>query len=168
MTDRTSPEIESTVLKVLDSLHVPYEIFRHPPVYTVEEAEEHWETIQGTHCKNLFVRNKKGTRHYLVILECRKRADLRELNNQLGEDRLSFASPERLKRYLGLEPGAVSPFGLINDKEKMVQVVMDKDLKEAEWVSFHPNVNTSTVTITFKDFEKYLVWCGNPLRTLLI
>ncbi len=168
MTNRTGQEVERKVLEVLDNLQIPYEIHHHPPVYTVEEAEEHWKSIKGTHCKNLFVRNKKGKRHYLVILESRKRADLRELNIQLGEDRLSFASPERLKRYLGLEPGAVSPFGLINDKDKVVQVVLDKDLKEAKWVSFHPNINNATVTITFKDFEKYLEWRGNPLRTLPI
>ena len=168
MTDRTSQETEVTVLEVLDSLKILYETHHHPPVYTVEEAEEHWKSIKGTHCKNLFVRNKKGNRHYLVVLESRKRADLRELNMRLGEDRLSFASPERLKRYLGLKPGAVSPFGLINDTGKGVQVVMDKDLKEAKWVSFHPNVNTAMVTITFKDFEKYLEWCGNPFRTLSI
>ncbi|MCJ7579389.1 MAG: prolyl-tRNA synthetase associated domain-containing protein [Candidatus Aminicenantes bacterium] len=168
MTNRTPQEIEKIVLDVMDSLKIPYEIHRHPPVYTVEEAEEHWKSIEGTHCKNLFVRNKKGNRHYLVILESRKRADLRELNNQLGEDRLSFGSPERLKRYLGLEPGAVSPFGLINDTDNGVQVVLDKDLKESKWVSFHPNVNTATITITFKDFEKYLEWCGNPLRSLSI
>ena len=168
MTDNTPQEIEKTVLEVLDNLQIPYETHLHPAVYTVEQAEKHWKSIKGTHCKNLFVRNKKGNRHYLVILESRKRADLRELNYQLGEDRLSFASPERMKRYLGLEPGAVSPFGLINDTEKVVQVVLDKDLKDAEWVSFHPNVNIATVTITFKDFEKYLEWCRNPLRTLLI
>lgn len=168
MTDRMPLETEKAVLDVLDNLQIPHEIHHHPPVFTVEEAEEHWKSIKGTHCKNLFVRNKKGNRHYLVILESRKRADLRELNNRLGEDRLSFASPERLKRCLGLEPGAVSPFGLINDKEKVVQVVLDKDLKEADWVSFHPNINTATVTIAFKDFERYLEWCGNRLRTLLI
>ena len=168
MTGRTLREMERAVLEVLDSLQIPYDIHHHPPVYTVEQAEEHWDAVKGTHCKNLFVRNKKGNRHYLVILESRKRADLRELNSQLGEDRLSFASPERLKRFLGLEPGAVSPFGLINDAEKVVRVVLDKDLKEAEWVSFHPNVNTATVTITSVDFVKYLEWRGNPLRTLLI
>jgi len=168
MTEKTPQEIERTVLEILDNLQISYEIHHHPPVYTVEQAEEHWEAVKGAHCKNLFVRNKKGKRHYLVILDSRKRADLRDLNKQLGEDRLSFASPERLKRYLGLEPGAVSPFGLINDTDKVVQVVLDKDLKEAEWVSFHPNVNTATVTITSLDFEKFLEWCGNPLRTLLI
>ena len=160
--------MEQEVLDVLDSLRIPFEIHHHPPVFTVEQAEEHWDTVKGTHCKNLFVRNKKGNRHYLVILESRKRADLRDLNSRLGEDRLSFASPERLKRNLNLEPGAVSPFGLINDKDKAVQVVLDRDLLEAEWVSFHPNVNTATVTIAFSDFERFLEWCGNTLRTLSI
>ena len=115
MTDKEPQEKERTVLDVLSNLQILYEIHHHPPVYTVEEAEEHWKSIKGTHCKNLFVRNKKGNRHYLVILDSRKRADLRELNKQLGEDRLSFASPERLKRHLDLDPGSVSPFGLIND-----------------------------------------------------
>jgi Ala-tRNA(Pro) deacylase len=159
---------EKKVYEVLKSLDIQFEVHQHPPVYTVVEAEEHWENVKGTHCKNLFVRNKKGNRHYLVILDSSKRADLKELNRQLGEDRLSFASPERMNRYLGLEPGAVSPFGLINDSGKEVQVVVDKDLRTADWVSFHPNVNTATLTLSFKDFERYLEWCGNSLRPLIL
>ena len=159
---------ENKVYEVLKSLDIQFEVHQHPPVYTVEEAEEHWGDVKGTHCKNLFVRNKKGNRHYLVILESSKRADLKELNRQLGEDRLSFASPERMIRFLGLEPGAVSPFGLINDSGKEVQVVVDKDLRTADWVSFHPNVNTATLTLSFEDFERYLEWCGNSLRPLLL
>ena len=161
-------EKEKKVYEVLKSLDIQFEVHQHPPVYTVEEAEEHWGDVKGTHCKNLFVRNKKGNRHYLVILESSKRADLKELNRQLGEDRLSFASPERMIRFLGLEPGAVSPFGLINDSGKEVQVVVDKDLRTADWVSFHPNVNTATLTLSFEDFERYLEWCGNSLRPLLL
>jgi Ala-tRNA(Pro) deacylase len=157
---------ENKVYEVLKSLDIRFEVHQHPPVYTVEEAEKHWENVKGTHCKNLFVRNKKGNRHYLVILESGKRADLKELNRQLGEDRLSFASPERMSRFLGLEPGAVSPFGLINDSNKDVQIVLDKGLKTADWVSFHPNVNTATLTLTYKDFERYLEWSGNSLRPL--
>lgn len=164
--DNVTEEKEKKVYEVLKSLEIPFEVHHHPPVYTVEEAESHWENVKGTHCKNLFVRNKKGNRHYLVILESSKRADLKELNRQLGEDRLSFASAERMERFLGLEPGSVSPFGLINDKDKQVQVVLDKDLKTAEWVSFHPNVNTATLTLEYKDFERFLDWCGNSLRPL--
>lgn len=157
---------ELKVYEALERLGISYAKHDHPPVFTVEEAEKHWENIEGAHCKNLFLRNKKGNRHYLVILESAKRADLKILNAKLGEDRLSFASPERLRRYLGLETGAVSPFGLINDSKNEVEVVIDQDLKKAERVNFHPNVNTATVGLDFTDFEKFLSWCGNRIRYL--
>jgi len=159
-------EKEERVYEVLDELGISYNRHEHPPVYTVEEAEKQWTEITGAHCKNLFLRNKKGNRHYLVILEASKVADLKSLNKLLGEDRLSFASEKRLMRYLGLETGAVSVFGLINDKEKHVKVVIDEDLKKVEAVNFHPNVNTATVGISFLDFEKFLTWCGNTIRYL--
>jgi Ala-tRNA(Pro) deacylase len=157
---------EKKVLDVLEELGISYSRHEHPPVYTVEEAEKQWTEITGAHCKNLFLRNKKGNRHYLMILEASKVADLKTLNKLLGEDRLSFASENRLMKYLDLETGAVSAFGLINDKENQVKVIIDEDLKKAEAVNFHPNVNTATVGISFPDFEKYLAWCGNPIRYL--
>lgn len=157
---------ETRVYKVLDELGISYARHEHPPVFTVEEAEKHWTQITGAHCKNLFLRNKKGNRHYLVILEASKVADLKSLNKLLGEDRLSFASAERLMKFLGLETGAVSAFGLINDTENHVQVVIDEDLKQAAAVNFHPNVNTATIGVSFPDFEKFLAWCGNPVRYL--
>jgi len=164
----TAAEKEQKVYEILDSLGISYVRHEHPPVFTVEEAVQHWEGITGAHCKNLFLRNKKGNRHYLLIIEHTKRADLRTLTQQLGEDRLSFASAERLMRYLGLEEGAVSPFGLPNDGQKEVQVVIDKDLKSVGRINFHPNVNTVTVGIGFSDFEKFLEYCGNPVRYLSI
>jgi Ala-tRNA(Pro) deacylase len=157
---------EAKVYAVLEGLAVPYTRYEHPPVYTVEEAEEHWTHITGAHCKNLFLRNKKGNRHYLVILEASKVADLKSLNKILGEDRLSFASAERLMKYLGLETGAVSVFGLINDTGHHVHVVIDEDLKKSVAVNFHPNVNSATIGISFPDFEKFLAWCRNPIRYL--
>lgn len=157
---------EAKVYEVLEELDIPFTRHEHPPVYTVEEAEKHWTEITGAHCKNLFLRNKKGNRHYLVILEASKAADLKALTKILGEDRLSFASAERLMRYLGLEAGAVSPFGLIQDKDKQVQVVIDEDLKKAEAVNFHPNVNTATIGLSFADFEIFLSWSKNPIRYL--
>jgi len=159
-------ENEQKVYEALERLNISYVRHEHPPVFTVEEAEQYWEDITGAHCKNIFLRNKKGNRHYLVILEHSKKADLKVLENQLGESRLSFASPERLMRYLGLEAGAVSPFGLINDSNKEVRIVIDLDLKEEGCINFHPNVNTVTVGIEFKDFEKFLSWCGNSIRYL--
>ncbi len=161
-----SIENEQKVYEALERLNISYVRHEHPPVFTVEEAEQYWEDITGAHCKNIFLRNKKGNRHYLLILEHSKKADLKVLENQLGESRMSFASPERLMRYLGLEAGAVSPFGLINDSNKEVRIVMDLDLKEKGRINFHPNVNTVTVGIEFKDFEKFLFWCGNSVRYL--
>lgn len=155
---------EASVLKVLDELGIAYTRREHPPVFTVEQAEKHWTDIQGAHCKNLFLRNKKGNRHYLVILLSRKQADLRGLNEKLNEDRLSFASPDRLNQYLGLEPGSVSPFGLINDRRKEVIVIVDQDLKNEDRVNFHPNVNTSTVGICAADFQRFLAWSGQTVR----
>jgi Ala-tRNA(Pro) deacylase len=158
-------EAETEVYRVLEKLQIAYTRYTHPPVFTVEEAQQHWKDVEGAHLKNLFLRNKKGNRHYLVILECSKNADLRKLNENLGEDRLSFGSPERLNRILGLEPGAVSPFGLIYDSRKEVIVIIDQDIKKAERVNFHPNVNTATIGISTADFEKFLAWAGNTVRS---
>ena len=155
---------EAKVYEALDSLGIPYTRHEHPPVFTVEQAERHWTDISGAHCKNLFLRNKKGNRHYLVILPSIKQADLRQLNARLNEDRLSFGSAERLRKYLGLEPGSVSPFGLINDSRKAVSVIVDLDLRRAGRVNFHPNVNTVTVGIDMADFERFLAWTGNEIR----
>jgi Ala-tRNA(Pro) deacylase len=159
-------EIERPVLDALDRLGIPYVRHEHPPVATVEEAEKHWAGLAGTHCKNLFLRNYKGNHHYLVIAPVTRGVDLRRLNAELGEDRLSFASPERLKRLLGVEPGSVSPFGLINDASREVRVVCDLALKSGDRLGFHPNVNTATLEISLADFEKFLAARGNPVRWL--
>ncbi len=108
---------EAAVAARLRELGIEYTRHEHPPVATVEEAEAHWAGIDATHCKNLFLRNQKGNRHYLVVLTASKRADLRAVADQIGDGKLSFASPERLMTHLGLTPGSVSPFGLINDRE---------------------------------------------------
>ena len=157
---------EERVLEHLSRLGITFERFEHPPVPTVEEAMKHWAGIDAAHCKNLFLRNQKGNRHYLVIIAYTKRADLRAVAAQIGDGKLSFASPGRLMTHLGVEPGSVSPAGLINDRERHVRVYLDRDLKSAERISFHPNVNTATVTVAFSDFERFLVGCGNPVSLL--
>ena len=156
--------VEQHVYAALESLGIAFTRHEHPPVATVEEAEEHWAGIAATHCKNLFLRNQKGTRHYLVIVVHSKRADLRALAEQIGDGKLSFASPERLLTHLGLTPGSVSPFGLINDVRHEVRVFLDRDLKRADRVSFHPNINTVTLTITYEDFQRFLAACGNTVQ----
>ncbi len=159
-------EVERKVQETLDKLGIAYGRHEHPPVATVEEAEKYWGSIKGTHCKNLFLRNKRGNRHYLVVAAVDKAVDLKRLNALLGEDRLSFASPERLKRCLGLEPGSVSPFGLINDAAHQVDIICDEALKSSAGLGFHPNVNTATLEIALADFEKFLASCGNTVRWL--
>jgi Ala-tRNA(Pro) deacylase len=152
----------------LEELGIAFERHEHPPVATVEEAERHWGGIDATHCKNLFLRNQKGNRHYLVVLMHSKRADLRVVADQVGDGKLSFASPERLMTHLGLTPGSVSPFGLINDRDHSVRVVLDRDLRSASRLSFHPNINTATYVVAAADFARFLDACGNAVQFVAI
>lgn len=155
---------EQAVAARLGELGIAVTRHEHPPVATVDEAEQHWAGIDATHCKNLFLRNQKGTRHYLVIMKHNKKADLRAVAEQIGNGKLSFASPDRLMAHLGLTPGSVSPFGLIHDRDHHTRVAIDRDLKSAARVSFHPNINTVTLTLTFADFERFLEACGNTVQ----
>ena len=155
---------EVPILARLAELGIAYARHEHPPVATVDEAAQHWAGIDATHCKNLFLRNQKGNRHYLVIMQHSKRADLRAVADQIGDGKLSFASPDRLMTHLGLTPGSVSPFGLIHDHEHVVRVVLDRDLKSADRLSFHPNINTATLTVAAADFQRFLAACGNTVQ----
>ncbi len=157
------PENEQQLYDLFEQLDISYTRYEHPPVYTVEEAKQYWQDIEGAHAKNLFLRNNKGNRHYLVVLEQSKKADIKDLSAKLAAGKLSFASERRLKEHLGLETGAVSPFGLINDQKKAVSIALDRDLKKAGTVNFHPNVNTATISLSFQDFEKFLKHCGNEI-----
>ena len=159
---------ERLVYDRLASLGIVFERHEHPPVFTVEESEQHWAGIDATHCKNLFLRNQKGNRHYLVILMHLKKADLRAVADQIGDGKLSFGSPERLMTHLGLTPGSVSPFGLINNTDHQVRVVIDRDLKSAARVSFHPNINTATLALSYADFETFLASCGNTVQYVTV
>jgi Ala-tRNA(Pro) deacylase len=155
---------EQGVHERLASLGIAFTRYEHPPVASVEEAEPHWAGIDAAHCKNLFLRNQKGSKHYLLIISHKKRADLRAVADQIGDGKLSFASPERLMSHLSLTPGSVSPFGLIHDREHNVRVVIDQDLRNAARISFHPNINTATITLTATDFARFLESCGNPVQ----
>src|SRR3954469_15710337 len=159
---------ETAVVARLTELGVAFSSHHHPPVATVEEASAHWSGIEATHCKNLFLRNQKGDRHYLVVLVATKRADLRAVAEQIGDGKLSFASPERLMAHLGVTPGSVSPFGLINDRDHTVRVVLDRDFQTATRLAFHPNINTLTFTVTVADFKKFLESCGNAVQHVTV
>jgi Ala-tRNA(Pro) deacylase len=162
-----TPQEQEVVVR-LRELDISFTRHEHPPAATVEQAEPYWAEIDATHCKNLFLRNQKGTRHYLVILIAAKKADLRAVADQIGDGKLSFASPERLMTHLGLTPGSVSPFGLIHDRDRHVRVVLDHDLKTATRVSFHPNINTVTLTMALSDFLKFLDACGHAVTYVSI
>jgi Ala-tRNA(Pro) deacylase len=157
-------DVRTPIYTALAALGIGYEVFEHPPVHTAEEAALHWASIPGTAVKNLFLRNKKGDRHYLVILGIDKQADLRRLVKVIGDDRLSFGSPERLHKHLGVTPGSVSPLGLIHDTSQSVRVIVDSDLREAERLIFHPNDNTASLTISGSDFRRFLEHRGNSVR----
>ena len=154
------------VYDALGAMGIQYEKYEHPPVFTSEEAAEHWGAIKATQVKNLFLRNKKGNRQYLVILEISKQADLRELVRIIGDDRFSFGSPERLRDTLGVTPGSVSPFGLLHPGSKEVRVIVDQGLRSAAKLIFHPNLNTASVTISVADFERFLATRPNVVRWL--
>ncbi len=153
---------DNQVYQVLNELDIEFDKFTHEPVYTIEQAEEQLPDLMIDHCKNLFLRNNKGDRHYLIIMTKEKNANLKQLAKKIESTRLSFASERRLKEHLGLDKGAVSPFGLINDKENNVEVIVDKDIKKEEKIIFHPNVNNISVSIKSHDLAKFLDWTGNP------
>lgn len=154
---------EDKVYETLQQLNIDYTKHEHPPVHTVEEANEYWKDIDGNHTKNIFLRNKKGSRHFLVVLDSKKSLNIKALQNKIGSGTLSFASDKRLSEHLGLSQGSVSAFGLINDPANTVEVFIDKSLLKGESISLHPNVNTATVTISTTDFKKYLEWSSNKI-----
>lgn len=147
--------------KVLNELSIEFEYHEHPPVPTIEEAIIHWQEYNSGRCKNIFFRNHKGNRHYLVILEHLAQLNIHELEKRLRQGKLTFASDQRLKKYLGVEPGSVSPFGLINDNEKNVHVFIDRKLNDFERLAFHPNDNTATLVISRSSLIKFLDYTGN-------
>lgn len=166
----------------LEANDIPYVTHHHPPLPTIELALEYWKEIDSTHCKNLFFRNHKGNRHYLVVFECHKELSIHTLEKSLHQGKLSFASQERMERCLGLLPGSVSPFGLINDMDltdgsgepkdgvsakelfengHRVKLFLDKDLKESDRISFHPCDNTASTVVSNSDFLRFLeIWGG--------
>ncbi len=152
--------------EVLDELDISFDYYEHPPAPTIEEALRNWKNINSTHCKNIFFRNHKGNRHYLVIMEYSRPLAIHGLEKRLKQGKLSFASPPRLMKYLGVAPGSVSVFGLLNDTENHVHVFLDAELADAERLSFHPNDNTASLVISHEGFMKFLKWSGNTYEFL--
>ncbi len=167
---------EETVLAYLREHDIPFTCYNHPEGKTIEEAKRWWQDDGSVHCKNIFMRNHKGNQHYLISFHCDHDLDIHDLEHRLkarlqeqglpSPGKLSFASAERMMRYLGLEPGSVSPFGLINDTENHVLLFLDDALLAADTLSFHPNDCRGTVVIKREDFERYLAVVGNEYEYL--
>ncbi len=163
---------EADVCQTLDELGIAYTRFTHPPVFTVAQARQYDTSEEGAaqrgevHAKNLFLRNKRGDHYYLLIAHETRVVDLKALAQHLGEIRLSLASPERLAACLGVEPGAVGPFGLLNDAARQVVVLLDAALPGAGSVGFHPNVNTATLVISGAGLIRFLQYAAGRMERI--
>lgn len=148
-----------TIYEILDKLKISYEEISHKAVFTVEEANAIEEQINGVGCKNLFLTNKKG-KYYIYVLEDSKQANLKELQIFLNEKRLSFGKEEELNEILKLTKGSVTPLGIINDKDNLVTILLDKDLIDKRILA-HPNVNTKTMSLEYKDLIKIIEYTNH-------
>lgn len=146
----------SNVEDFLKSNNITYILHEHPAVFTCEEAEKYCGNIPGLACKNLLLKGKKSERYFLIILPAEKRADLKKISEMVNEKQITFASPKNLLEKLSLEPGSVSPFGLLNDKNHEIEVYVDKKVYYADIVSFHPNRNTASLELSGEMFQKFL------------
>lgn len=157
--------MKEEVLKKLKDLNINYKMLEHTPVYTIEDMDALGDIFSNAKiCKNLFLRDQKGKRHFLIVVPEEKRVPLSELPSKIGSTKLSFASEERLMKYLKLTPGAVTPLAVINDEENAVEVFLDEELKKEKLLGVHPCDNTATILITVQDLEKYINSCNNKYK----
>jgi len=153
----TSPE---ALLKRLDTLGISYDLYHHEAVFTVAQSEAIDAKIPGTHCRNLFLRDKKKA-NFLVVLQNATQVDIKKLPSVIGSDRLSFGSADRLWEYLGVRPGSVCPYAIINDKDKNVKILLDRSMMETEFVNYHPLLNTMTISVRPSDLIRFIESCGH-------
>lgn len=151
----------------LEAHSIQYKRHDHPAVYTVEEADVYAASIPGAHTKNLFLRDKKGRRHVLVVAGSHAEVNLKDISKMLDTSNLSFASPERLMKHLGIEPGSVSSLALFTDRDAHnVEVVFERSVWEADLICCHPLVNTVTLVIAQPDLRKFLNATGHEVTVL--
>jgi Ala-tRNA(Pro) deacylase len=155
-----TPATPGDLFRYLEKLGIVTTTVTHPAVFTVEEAKVERGILPGGHSKSLFLRTKKGSM-WLVVAREDRRIDLKELAARLGSDRFSFGSPDRLMDTLGVIPGAVTPFAVINDTERSVQVVLDRGLLELDPLNFHPLDNSMTTAIATNDLLRFLEAVGH-------
>lgn len=156
-------EVEKPVYEVLNELNIPYMRVEHDATITCEEADQCMGHLTGTPSKSLFLTNKKKTAFWLVLMNGNKPLNIKEFSPLIGEKHVSFASEEKMVEKLNLTPGMVSVFGLINNKEHDITVVVDTELREREKITFHPNINTATIEIPTDDMYRFIEHMGNPM-----
>lgn len=145
--------IELKAIDFLDKHSIAYQRFDHEAVFTCDEANEVIPDLGGARTKNLFLRNKKGKRHFLLVISEEKQIDLTELSKQLGSSRFSFGSADQLREYLGVEPGSVSLLSVLNDPDQRVELLVDADVWSASAVLCHPLVNTCTLVLALDQMK---------------
>lgn len=154
------------IYQLLDQLQIPYQRFDHEAVFTCEEARQIEIKIPGMALKNIFVRNRKGDRHYLIAVPEEKAIDLKKLGQTLGSGTLSLASADRLNNILSIAPGSVSLLALINDNDQKVHVVIDKTVWSAGHIQCHPLINTSTLVLAQTDLQRFLNHTGHTVSVM--
>lgn len=153
------------LLPILAQRGIKHTLHRHKPVHTVDEAMFLTEQIPGAHSKNLFLKTKKKD-YFLVSIRHDKRADLKALSDALQTPRFSFCNPEELAEMLGVVPGSVTPYGLINDTQRRIRYFLDRDLLEHETVNFHPLQNDMTLSIATHDFLEFIKSLGYEIEVI--
>ncbi|MGI9434863.1 MAG: prolyl-tRNA synthetase associated domain-containing protein [Geminicoccaceae bacterium] len=145
---------------ILDEMSIEHSTIEHPPVFTVDEAKVHTAHLPGGHCKSLFLKDKKGGLWLLVCLEAR-RIDMNALAKAVSCPRLSFGKPDLLFEILGVTPGSVTPFALINDREQRIGLILDQAMLQEELLNYHPLTNEATTTIKAADLMTFLTSTGH-------
>lgn len=154
------PATPEDLFAKLDALGIKYETHQHNPVFTVEEAQAVNRELSGGHSKNLFLKDKNGDLYLLVCLEDTA-VNLKNFRKLVGAKNLSFGKPELLKETLGIEPGSVTPFSLINDADQKVTIVLEERMIEMHMLNFHPLINSMTTQISSQDLGMFISDCGH-------
>lgn len=141
----------------LDSLGVSYQRIDHEAAMTMEACEEIDRTLEATICKNLLLCNRQETQFYLLMLPGNKVFKTKDLSAQIGSSRLSFAKAEYMEKYLDITPGSLSVLGLMNDKDRMVRLLIDEEVLEGEYIGCHPCINTSSLRLRTKDLVEKII-----------
>lgn len=158
---------EMAVYALLDKLKIPYERVDHDYAASIEDCQAVEDALGVKVCKNLFLRNQQKTTFFLLLMPGDKKFMTKDLSKQLNISRLSFAEPEYMEKYLGVTPGSVTVLGLMNDKDWYVDLLIDKDLLENEYIGCHPCINSSTLKIKTEDIlKKFLKHTGHRPRTV--